>query len=167
MFSNIVFLSLLLPSIVIGSVPFYLNPGCSLIECEQIGLPAIFYGTQTIGNRTIHLLFSSLDQLTLSIFDTKLNVAPSFNYSALFARNYSNAIQFNDAKPFNSFSIVLRRLIQFNDVKDTGRINVSDPTIITYDLKDSLTTNRTSVNKTNENPIFELPLPVVKSFVLR
>ena len=139
-----------------------LTPGCDLLECGQIGLPAIYYGNRSFDNRTVHIIFSSFDQLTISIFDTKTDYVPAFNYSALFKSNYTGAVQFkDDDRPQNSFSIILRRLIQFNDAKGTGKINDEDNTTITYDLKNIGTNNQTSFNTSNDNPVFQFYIPEV------
>lgn len=153
---------LLCPSAIFAAIQFTLNPNCTLADCEEIGRPAIYYANHFLGNRTIHIVFSSLDQLTINIFDTNNKAVPSFNYAALFAGNYSGAIQFEkDTVLYNSFAIILRRLIQFNDPKDTGRFSTDDPTLITYDLTNIGLANTSNWNASTDKPSFQLSIPSV------
>ncbi|UJR26977.1 hypothetical protein I4U23_008284 [Adineta vaga] len=140
-----------------SSVPFIINPDCTLSECTNPHYPAIFYANHYVADDTIHILYSSLDELTISIIQTKKGYGPHFNYTALFSGNYSGAISFADTVPSNSFSLILRRLIQFEDVNDTGILNETDTSIQSYWLKD-LRTHITSENKSTTQPSFQLPL---------
>jgi len=151
-----IFLFILCISTSFASISFERNPGCDLNECQNSSLPSIFYAKRIFNNRTVHIVFSSFDQLTINIFEMKIDSSPLFNYPALFERNYSNAISFNDSTPLNSFAIILRRLIQFNDSNDNGKFDKNDPTIVTYDL-----TNIASANSTKENPVFQFEIPSI------
>ncbi|CAF0735873.1 unnamed protein product [Adineta ricciae] len=139
------------------SVPFVINPGCDLPECLLPGYPAIFYAYHYLADVTIHILYSSLDELTISIIQTKKGYGPHLNYTALFSGNYSGAISFADTVPLNSFSLIARRLMQFDDKNDTGILNENDASIQSYWLND-LHTNLTRDNKNVTQPSFQLPL---------
>lgn len=143
-----------------SSVPFQINPGCNLIECNSTGYPAVFYASQFIGDDTIHILFSSFDELTISVIQTKKGFGPSINYQALFNKSYRNAITFGDTTPSNSFSLVIRRLMQFNDVNDSGKLNLNENSIQTYWLN-KLQTNFTRNDNNILQPSFYLPLDAV------
>ncbi|CAF5160194.1 unnamed protein product, partial [Rotaria sp. Silwood1] len=83
-----------------------INPGCNLIECQNLNYPAIFYANHSIDdNDIIHILYSSFDELTISIIQTKKGYSPYINYTALFNKNYSNSIVFKNTTPLNSFSL--------------------------------------------------------------
>ncbi|CAF4464611.1 unnamed protein product, partial [Rotaria socialis] len=147
-----------LPNPIYTSVPFILNPGCDLVECQEPNNPALYYANHVIGDDRVHMIYSTLDELTISIFQTVKTCVPIFNYSALFLRNYAGAIQFPDTKPSNSFSLVLRRLIQFDDENDDGFINPKDKTITSYFLNNITATNVTFRNNNTNQPSFQLPL---------
>ncbi|CAM4772897.1 unnamed protein product [Rotaria magnacalcarata] len=147
-----------LPNLIYTSVPFILNPGCDLVECQEPNNPALYYANHVIGDDRIHMIYSTLDELTISIFQTVKTCVPIFNYSALFSHNYTGAIQFPDTKPSNSFSLVLRRLIQFNDKNDDGFIDPEDKTITSYFLTNITATNVTFRNNNTNQPSFQLPL---------
>lgn len=134
-----------------------MNPGCALTECNTTGNPAIFYGSHFVGDDTIHIFFSSFNELTISIIQTKKGYGPSINYQALFNGTYSGAIQFRDTTPSNIFSLVIRRLIQFNDSSDTGKLNLNDTTIESHWLN-KLQTNATHEDANIVQPSFYLPL---------
>ncbi|CAF4230067.1 unnamed protein product, partial [Rotaria magnacalcarata] len=140
-----------------SSIPFIINPGCDLAQCETSGYPALFYANHFIGNDTIHIFYSSFDELTISIVQTKKGYEPHINYTALFSKQYSNSIVFEDTTPLNSFSLIIRRLIKFNDKDDTGRLNDDDNTTESYWLKGLKTDTTRQDNNTNQ-PSFHLPL---------
>ncbi|CAF0879835.1 unnamed protein product [Rotaria sordida] len=147
-----------------SSIPFIINPGCDLIECQISGYPAIFYANHFVGNNTIHILYSSFDELTISIIQTKKGYGPHINYTALFNRNYSNSILFEDTKPLNSFSLIIRRLIKFNDKDDTGHLNKDDNSIESYWLN-GLKTNITRQDNNTNQPSFQLPLDTINGLL--
>jgi hypothetical protein len=134
-----------------------MNPGCDLIECNTPGHPAIFYGNHFVGDDTIHILYSSLDELTISIIQTRKGYGPHINYTALFNHNYPGSISFGDTTPVNSFSLIIRRLMKFNDEHDTGDLNVNQNSIKSYWLK-NLSTNITRRDNNTVQPSFQLPL---------
>jgi hypothetical protein len=142
-----------------------MNPGCNIKECETPGNPAIFYANHFINDDTIHIIYSSLDELTISIIQTKKGYGPHFNYTALFSRNYPGSISFGDVTPLNSFSLIIRRLIKFNDTDDTGVLNENDNSTEIYWLN-GLTTNITYRDNNTNQPSFQLPLDDVKDSFL-
>lgn len=139
------------------SIPFIMNPGCDLTQCTTPGYPAVFYANHYLGDDTIHILYSSLDELTISIIQTKKGYGPHINYTALFNRNYAGSITFGETTPINSFSLIIRRLIQFNDKDDTGRLIDNDTSTQSYWLKE-LNTNTTVGGNSTTQPSFQLPL---------
>jgi hypothetical protein len=141
-----------------SSVPFILNPGCQPEQCKNLSHSGIFYGSQSVGEDTIHILYSSFDELTISIIETRQGHVPQINYDALINKNYTDAITFIDTYPLNSFSLILRRLMKFDDPNDTGLINENDTTIQSYWLN-QLETNITREDNNNTyQPLFQLPL---------
>ncbi|CAF1158275.1 unnamed protein product [Adineta steineri] len=142
---------------IYSSVPFIMNPGCDLPQCKTPGQPAIFYANHYVGDDTIHILYSSLDELTISIIQTKKGYGPHINYTALFNRNYRDSISFGETTPINSLSLILRRLLRFNDINDTGYLNPNDTTIQSYWLND-LSTNITYRDNNTDQPSFQLLL---------
>jgi hypothetical protein len=160
----IIFSLSFLPNLIHTSVPFTLNPGCDLPECKETGYPALYYGSHVVDNKAVHIVYSSVDELTISIFQTAKDDSPIFDYDALFARNYSGAITFKDRiRPANSFSIVLRRLFEFNDTNDNGLMDDGDHTIITYFLRDIETNNDTFRYNVTNQPQFQIPFQVVRN----
>ena len=140
-----------------SSIPFLMNPGCDLMECKTPGYPAIFYGNHFVGDDTIHILYSSLDELTISVIQTRKGYGPHINYTALFNHNYPGSISFGDTTPVNSFSLIIRRLMKFDDTDDTGDLNENQNSIISYWLK-NLKTNITRRDNNTVQPSFQLPL---------
>ncbi|CAF1232747.1 unnamed protein product [Adineta steineri] len=134
-----------------------MNPGCDLPQCKTPGQPAIFYANHYVGDDTIHILYSSLDELTISIIQTKKGYGPHINYTALFNRNYRDSISFGETTPINSLSLIIRRLLRFNDINDTGYLNPNDTTIQSYWLND-LSTNITYRDNNTDQPSFQLLL---------
>ena len=133
-----------------------MNPHCSELACNISSKPLIFYGQQFVGENTIHILYSSFGNLTISMIETRRGYDPQINYTALFQGDYSRAITFG-ILPANSLTLIIRRLIKFNDVNDTGRLNEDDPSNHPYSLS-NLATNLTR-NATNIiQPSFILPL---------
>jgi hypothetical protein len=121
MISILIIISLsFIPSLIHSAITFVPNPGCDRPQCKDIEQEAFFYANNTIGENTYHMIFSSFDQLTISIFNVSSTSNPTFNYAQLYSKNYTNAIQFDGTKPANSFSFVLRRVIEFNDPDDKG-----------------------------------------------
>ena len=148
---------------IYSSVPFKANPGCDLFNCTIPDNPAVFYGSQDINTSTIHLFYSSFDELTISTIETKKGHVPRWNYAELFERNYRSGVTFGTISPINSFSLVIRRLMKFTDKDDTGLINGSDTPIHSYWLR-NLVTNFTSYDNDTDQPSFVLPLDDVKYF---
>ena len=145
---------LLLSSVILfvhTSVPFVMNPGCTLVQCRTAGQPALFYANHPLDEDTLHILYSSFDELTISVIQMKTGHALRFNYTALFSKNYSGSISFGDTTPSNSFSLILRRLLQFTDPNDTGRLNGNDEDVQSYWLNEM----RTNIT---DRPSFYLPL---------
>src|SRR5438270_136036 len=101
------FIFLFFIQIIHSSVIFKMNPGCDLDQCKKSGYPAIFYGNQFVGDDTIHILYSSFDELTISIIQTKKGHGPQINYTALFNKDYTNSISFGDTYPLNIFSLII------------------------------------------------------------
>jgi hypothetical protein len=135
-----------------------MNPGCDLPECKTPGQPAIFYANHYVGDDTIHILYSSLDELTISIIQTKKGYGPHINYTALFNKNYSHSISFGDTTPSNSFSLIIRRLIEFNDKDDTGHLNPNDDNSTQSYWLNGLNPNITYRDNNTVQPSFQLPL---------
>lgn len=148
-----------------SSIPFQLNPGCDLSQCQTSGYPAIYYANHDIDNNTIHILYSSFDILTISIIETKKGNGPHINYTALFNKQYSNAIVFEDTTPLNSMSLIIRRLMKFNDKDDTARLNDHDDLIESYWLNE-LKTNMTRQDYNTSQPSLELSLNNVSIYFL-
>ena len=151
-----------LPHLLFAAIPFVLNPTCALTECKAENHTAIYYSSQSLDDSTIHLIFSSLDELTISVVETAKGFTPTFDYEALFAKDYSSAKPFNGTQPRNSFSLVLRRLIQYNDSNDNGRMDDNDNETISYPLTDIVTSNVTFNSGNPSDPTFVLPLPSVR-----
>jgi hypothetical protein len=137
-----------------------MNPGCTLPDCNTTGNPAIFYAHQFVGDNTIHILYSSFDELTISIIQTKKGYQPTIDYLALFNKTYTNAISFGGTAPSNSFSLIIRRLIQFNDSSNSGHLDENDTSIHSYWLN-GLQTNLTQQDDNIIQPSFQLPLDTV------
>ncbi|CAF4216055.1 unnamed protein product, partial [Rotaria sordida] len=117
------------------SVPFIINSRCDLIECQISGYPSIFYGNCFVGDNTIHILYSSFDELTIN------------------------------TKPLNSFSLIIRRLIKFNDKDDTGHLNKDDNSIESYWLN-GLKTNITRQDNNTNQPSFQLLLDTINDLLI-
>jgi len=147
-------------------VQFEVNPDCSLSECSQANRSALYYGTTDIGDDSIHIFYSSFDELTISLLQTKTGHRPTINYTALFHGSYANAIQFDDISPVNSMSIIIRRLMAYSDSDDTATLKDNDQTIQSIWLS-NLTTNFTDRNQTVAQPNFQLPLNNVNSIGIR
>jgi hypothetical protein len=161
MISLLIIISLsLFPNSIYSSVQFTLNPNCDPSVCDQTGHPALYYANNSIGDDVVHMVYSSFDALTISIFQTKKTDILKFNYDALFAGNYSAAIQF-DTKPIYSFSLVLRRLIEFNDANDNGRMDDNDNETMSYFLNNATITNETLHNLVTNQPTFQIPIELV------
>ena len=148
-----------------SSVPFLVNPGCDLPQCKELGHPAVYYANHFVNEKTVHVIYSSLDELTISVFETAKGYGPTFNYTALFAKNYAGAIQFGDTKPSNSISLILRRLMAFNDKDNNGQLRNDDNTIVSYPLTDVKTTNATFQNSNSTQPMFQFPLTGVRAII--
>lgn len=165
-----VLLGVLSQLLLADSVPFIRNPNCNVSQCESSGDTAIYYASQSVGNSTVHILFSSLDELTISIIETAKGYGPIFDYEALFAGYYNKTIRFNDSATVhsldsvarNSFSLVLRRLIQFNDSNDNGKMDDDESATISYPLTNIATTNATFDSGNTNDPTFVMPLPDVR-----
>jgi hypothetical protein len=138
-----------------------MNPGCNLPACNTTDNGAVFYTYQFVGEDTIHILYSSFDELTINVIQTKKGYGPSINYTALYNRTYSGAISFGDTTPSNSFSLIIRRLMQFNDASGSGRLYENDTSVQSYWLN-RLKTNMTRQDNNITQPSFYLPLEAVK-----
>ncbi|CAF1381874.1 unnamed protein product [Adineta steineri] len=156
----IIFSIICLPNIIYTSIPFTRNPGCDRPECKEFNHQALYYAKNDIDDNTVHIIYSSFDEITISIFQTAKGVNPTFDYAAIFEKNYTNAIDFHGAKLNNSLTLVLRRLIQFNDINDNGKMDVNDNTTISYFISNIKTTNATFQDNT-EQPTFQLPLDML------
>lgn len=159
----LIFLSVLLVGSAV-SVPFSINPGCNLTECEDPLSSSIFYSKADFVNSSIHVFFSSFDQLTISVAETKPGDSLKINYSEIFTENYSNSIRFVDASPLNVISVVVRRVIEFNDVNDEGKIDPLDNTTFAYSLSNAKANHTSFPGATTDKPNFNIPLNGVKSF---
>ena len=151
---------LLLSSFILSvhmSIPFVMNPGCELIQCRTAGQPALFYANHSLDEDTLHILYSSFDELTISIIQMKKGHGLRIDYAALFNKVYNGSISFGDTTPSNSFSLVLRRLLRFNDQNDTGRLGDPDQDIQSYWLNE-LKTNVIDAKNSTDQPFFYLPL---------
>jgi hypothetical protein len=146
------------------SIPFVMNPGCNLTECRTAGQPALFYATHSLDEDTLHILYSSFDELTISIIQMKKGHSLRINYAALYNKTYNGSISFGDTTPSNSFSLVLRRLLQFNDQNDTGRLDDQD--VQSYWLNE-LKTNIIDPTNSTDQPSFYLPLNNVSRSSIR
>lgn len=138
-------------------VQFEINPDCDLPECSSPGHSALYYGSTDIADDSIHVFYSSFDELTISVFQTKTGHRPIIDYTALFNGTYKNAIQFGDIAPINSMSIIIRRLLIFSDNDDKATLKNDDPTIQSVWLN-RLKTNFTERNQTFAQPNFQLLL---------
>ena len=159
----VIFSLFFLPNIIQTSIPFLINPNCNqdLPQCNTPGYPALYYANHIVNNDAIHIIYSSLDALTISVFQTSKGHDPMFNYKALFSGDYRGAIKFTDTKPLNSFSLVLRRLIEFSDENDNGKMNDYNITAVYY-LTNMTTNNVTFYNNVTYQPAFQFPLAMVK-----
>ncbi|CAF4150808.1 unnamed protein product, partial [Rotaria sordida] len=108
---------------------------CDLIECQISGYPSIFYGNCFVGDNTIHILYSSFDELTIN------------------------------TKSLNSFSLIIRRLIKYNDKDDTGHLNKDDNSIKSYWLN-GLKTNITRQDNNTNQPSFQLLLDTINDLLI-
>jgi hypothetical protein len=116
----IIFSLSFLPNLIHSSITFIPNPGCDTSQCRDANQEAFYYANHTIGDQTDHIIYSSFDELTISMFQMSKTSSPIFSYTGLYAKNYTNAIQYTGAKPTNSFTLVIRRVIEFNDTDDKG-----------------------------------------------
>jgi len=142
-----------------------MNPNCTLPACNTTDNGTIFYAVQFVGEDAIHILYSSFDELTINIIQTKKGHGPSINYTALYNRNYAGAISFGETTPSNSFSLIIRRLIQFNDTSDSGRLYENNTSVQSYWLN-RLKTNMTRQDNNITQPSFQLPLEAVKIYLI-
>jgi hypothetical protein len=162
MISFLIIISLsFLPNLIDSTVPFVLNPACNISQCNQTGQSALYYANQLIGDKKIHMIYSSFDELTLMIMQTGKNDSPIFNYDATYSKNYSNSFQFDGTKPVNSLTLILRRLIEFNDTNQSSQMDGKDNTMISYYLNNATLSNATLDKNTNQ-PSFEYRLDKVK-----
>lgn len=130
----IFFFLTLFPHVIDSSMNFIRNPGCNDTRCHALDQPTLFYTNHTDGDRTNHLIYSSFDQLTIMIIQASNSWSPVFNYDALFAGNYTAALNPIETSPVYSFVIVLRRLIEFNDPNDSGMMDGNLNTTKSYFL---------------------------------
>lgn len=145
-------LFILLPNAIHSSIEFIRNPKCNDARCQEPDQPILFYGNQTVGNKVNHMIYSSFDQLTIIIAQSEPTLSPSLDYTAFFKGDYSEAMLFPNGSAINSFVMVLRRLIEFNDPDDKGVLK-DDFKQKSYYLTDLIRTNNT--NETSEQPLFE------------
>lgn len=142
-------------SLTTASISFKLNPDCQV--CNSTSTKNIYYGQTVLNDRKNHIIFSSFDDFTISIFQTNSSSNIQFNYDALFAREYEKAIHVTDgSRIFNSLSIVIPRLIEFNDAKNTANMDDDSSTIVSYYLKDLIADNVTDTD--TEKPTFRFEL---------
>ncbi|CAF0729854.1 unnamed protein product [Didymodactylos carnosus] len=159
---NYFFIMFLLPTIliisslllsVLSTAIFQLNPGCDLIQCANSSTgPSLFYSANNVSDHTYHVFYSSFDVLTVSIVETEIGVTPHINWEQMFAGNYTNAIVFQET-PTNSYSIVLRRIMEFDDYKDTGKI--SETTLFSYWLN---TADKYNISYSGSTSAFRIPI---------
>ncbi|CAF2865382.1 unnamed protein product [Rotaria sp. Silwood2] len=160
-FLSIILCLSLFPNIIYTAIPFILNPDCDLLECEHSNYSALYYANHVVDEDKIHIIYSTFDELTITIFKTGKSYSPIFNYTALFSRNYTGAIQFIDTTPTNSFSLVLRRLMEFDDEPKMADLTKCENTTISYFLHNITATNMTILNNNTNQPTFQLPLPML------
>lgn len=157
MITNCVYQFLLISSVsilhVITSVPFVLNPNCSLDACRMGKHGNLFYGYKDFDEDRIHVMFSSFDQLTISLVKTRQEFVPIFDYVSLMTGNYSGAINFIGTQFLNSFSLMIRRLIEFDDETNT---------IVNSYWLNQCQTNMTMSITNYDQPTYFLPLDDVR-----
>jgi len=162
----IIFSVSFLPNLIDSSVPFVINPDCNIPECEEFkqGEGALYYANHLVGDNKIHMIYSSFGELTIMIMQTGKSNFPTFNYTAIMSKNYTDAFRFDDdIRPVNSFTFILRRLIEFNDTSDTGMMDENDHTMISYFLTNLTLTNLNfTTNNNTIQPSFEYQLNEVK-----
>ena len=124
------------------------------MECKEPDQPALFYANHTDGDNVSHIIFSSFGQFSISIFQTDKTSYPTFNYTALYDNIYNDSITFSGAKPINSFTLVVRSVIEFDDTKDEGTMNGSSATTRSHSLRQNFTRNNISLSDTDQ-PSFE------------
>jgi hypothetical protein len=159
----IIFSVSFLPILIHSSVPFVINPDCDRQECKEFkqGEGALYYANHLVGDNKIHMIYSSFDELTIMIMQTGKSDTVKFNYDAIFSKNYTYAFQFDDGdtRPVNSFTFILRRLIEFNDTGDTGMMDENDHTMNSYLLTNLTLTNLNfTTNNNTIQPSFEYQL---------
>lgn len=153
----IIFSLLFLPNLIHSSITFTPNPDCNVKQCKDSDQEAFYYANHTIGDKTDHMIFSSFDELSISIFQAAKTSIPTFDYTQLYGekKNYTDAIKFDGTGPTNSFTLVIRRIIEFNDTNDKGIMpDYLDPNITTSYFLTNLTRNNISLENTNQ-PSFQ------------
>lgn len=154
MYSVILFISLL--SLTSASISFKLNPDCKHELCNSTDTKDIYYGETVVNDRKNHMIFSSFNDFTISIFQTNASSNIQLNYDALFAEDYEKAINVTDGSILNSLSIVIPRLIEFNDVNNDANMNNDLSSTISYYLTDLIYDNVTATD--TDKPTFRFEL---------
>lgn len=149
----IIFSLLFLP--IHSSITFTPNPSCNTQQCTEGNQAAFYYANHTIGKNTDHLIFSSFDELTICMFQTSKTSSVIFDYTGIYEKNYTNAIQIPDSAAIDSFTLVIRRLIEFNDPDDKGVMpNNLDPNTTKSYFLSNLTRSNITLQTTNQ-PSFQ------------
>jgi hypothetical protein len=151
----IIFSLCFLPNLIDSSIPFVLNPDCDIPECKDFSQGALYYGSHLVGDNKIHMIYSSFDELTIMMMQTGKDEPLIFNYTALASKNYTGAFRFNGTWPVNSLTLIVRRLIEFNDTDDSGMMTETHNTTNSYFLSNLTLTNLTSDNNHTNQPSFE------------
>jgi C1A family cysteine protease len=161
----IIFSLCFLPNLIHSSVPFVLNPDCNQDECKDFNNTALYYANHLVGDSKIHIIFSSFEELTIMVIQTDKMASAIFNYTTLYnalsTKNYTGALRFNDTNLIDSFTLVIRRLIEFNDTNDSGMMDVNNNTTKSYFLSNLTMTNITFANNNTIQPVFEYQLDQV------
>lgn len=160
----LIFALCFLPNVIHSSIPFFINPDCDIPSCKDFSQGALYYGNHIIGEKKIHMIYSSYHELTIMVMETDKTASPQFNYTALQLKNYTGAFKFPDAGPYNSLTLVIRRLMEFNDPDDTGLLHDNQRALNSYLLSDFPINNLTSANNNTDRATFEYLLGEVRIY---
>lgn len=154
-----------LPNLIYSNVQFVLNPDCDIPSCREYSNGALYYGNHILGDKKIHLIYSSHYELTIIILQTSKDASPIFNYTAIAERNFTGAFRFEETGATNSFTMIIRRLIEFNDPDDTGKMNDNQASLNTYVLSNYSMSPLTSKDNVTEQPSFQYLFHQVKFYI--
>ncbi|XP_022257747.1 glycosylated lysosomal membrane protein A-like isoform X1 [Limulus polyphemus] len=104
-----------------------LNPDCDLPECKGEGSHFInlVHVSAKGDSDVIHYLWSTFGTPSVLIVQTSLKASLQINWESLLNESVAEGIiQFSE-KPYYSFGLILAQLWQFNDTKDTGKLDIS------------------------------------------